>query len=161
VIHEWKVDREADPTFSAEEYLTKLLCGPDEGAIGSNAHDAMIVVENMSAFAGRLAARNVVIASLDCDCVVSGDWSLQLYNGEATDRTSLPKGFAVLVAWNGANRGLPVAVSPLNPGRNPDEFRVELEQTLSPLDDPISAAESYLFAGGAPGVIDGARAGSH
>jgi hypothetical protein len=104
-IHECKVARGVDPIAPAEEYLTKLLRRPDEADPKSIAGDAIATIENVSAFAERLARRNVVIARLDCRSTAPGQWYLDLYNGERTDEKH-PSDFVVRAAWNGASRML-------------------------------------------------------
>ncbi len=142
-IHEVVVDRETDPIGIAEEYLAKLL-QPIVVESCHDADDAIRIARRLHAFAERLAARNVVIASLACECIADGSWSLNLYNGEKTDQSKFPDYFAVRVTWSGAARCLTISVSPLRPGLSPHEFKTELEQTMSSLDDAITFAENYL-----------------
>lgn len=143
-VHGCKGGKGDDPISTAEEYLTKLLRRPDEDQIGSDAHVA--VARKLSAFAERIALRDIVLASLDCQCVGFESWSIDLYNGKNTDEARKSNNYVVRVKWNGASRDLSIEVSPLRRGRSPIEFQTELQQRLAPPDDPIILAERYLLA---------------
>jgi hypothetical protein len=71
-IHKSKLSADAHPVAAAEEFLTQLFPLSHGVEISSHVRDAIIRAEKVSAFAERLAAKNIVIAKLDCNCLESG-----------------------------------------------------------------------------------------
>jgi hypothetical protein len=108
--------------------------------------------------AERLAARDLVIATLSCDWGHMGSWVVAIQRGPASDaygaallrRNYDAAGPDVLrCVWDGKEHHLTISTAPTEPLTNPGPWQQVLDKAFGGSDEALRFAEAYALEWGA------------
>jgi hypothetical protein len=118
-----------------------------------SADDARRFIQRLAALAARLAERDIVVASLECEWGSFGSWSVQAQKGPAADayRNALlasrwhAAGPDVLqISWDGRERLLTVESAPTPPLSSPGPWKREMDKAFEDSEAAIRFVEEHL-----------------
>ena len=118
-----------------------------------SAERARTFVQQVAAAAERLAARDIVIASLECHWGSFGSWLLQAQRGAAADayaaalnakQWKTPGPDVLRASWDGKERLLTIESAPTPPLSAPRPWRRELDESFENSDAALRFVEEYF-----------------
>lgn len=124
----------------------------------SSAESARVFIQQLAALAERLAARNLVVASLECNWAGFGSWRVEVQNGDPADAYGeallqqdfdSPGPHVIRFAWDGREGQLLVETAPTEPLGSPGPWERSLETRCDNWEKAIRFVEQYLQRGAA------------
>ena len=118
-----------------------------------SAQSANRFIQRLSALAGRLADREIVVSSLHCDWSSFGSWVLQVQRGRAADvygeallanRWDTPGPEVLRVSWDGRERLLTIENAPTPPLSSPGPWTRLMDRAFDDAKDAIRFVDEHV-----------------
>jgi hypothetical protein len=118
-----------------------------------SAQEAKRFVERLWELTARLAARDIVVASLHCDWGSFGSWTLEAQTGQAADRYDeallakqwgTPGPDVLRAGWDGKEGLLIIESAPTPPLSSPGPWTPEVDEFFSDSEAALRFVEDYL-----------------